>query len=278
MAVLQTLLIGEAMLITKQQQSLQLSNSKVEHNRNRRCTSCFQLIAFDIMLNATFDPWIIEVNGQPNLQEASRDESPAAAKVKKFVVDDLINLISSTDTQNVAIDVAEALEEVMSENIGVMGISCHISHDLCLSNDDLSYLVQSRREALSKSGFKPLYPSLEAQSQRQLIDELNQMISLSAISNNHHSNALSLHKTADIHQLLMSLERFYYRHLIDEEFGDAAGDLNANQRFGDDYLPNNNNSISNLKFMPFSANGCSDGEIKFLHAAFHRLRSSCCFA
>jgi len=255
-AILQTLLIAEAMLITQQQQS-QSNNINSDRVTFRKCNSCFHLMAFDIVLNTTLDPFIIEVNGQPNMQESRKDESPLSGKIKSHILDDAINLISATNS--VANDVAEALEEVIADNIGVMGISCHISHDLCLSNDDLSYLLQSRREALNKGSFKNLYPALGIENKKQLIDELSQLIVAQRVGQ---SNDLSVHKTADLHPLLMSLERYYYRHIIDEEYGDSAGNTvehNHNSNF------HNNSVFFNDKndFDSSVINGCSDGMIYY---------------
>jgi hypothetical protein len=260
-AILKTLLIAEAMLITQHQQQSQLQSNNINSDRVifRKCNSCFHLMAFDIILNRTLDPFIIEVNGQPNMQESRKDESPFSGKIKKQILDDTINLISATNS--VANDVVEALEEVVSDNIGVMGISCHISHDLCLSNYDLNYLLQSRREALNKGSFKNLYPALGMENKKLLIDELSQLIVAQRVGQ---SNDLSVHKTADLHPLLMSLERYYYRHIIDEEYGDSAGNIaehNRNNNF------QNNSVFLNEKneFDSSAINGCSDGMFIYLY-------------
>ena len=190
------------------------------------------------------------------MQESRKDESPLSGKIKKLILDDVISLISSTDS--VANDVSEALDEVIGDNVGVMGISCHISHDLCLSRHDLSYLIQSRREALNKGSFKNLYPALAIDSHKLLIDELSQLIVAQSVGQA--ANDLSVHKTADLHPLLMSLERYYYRHIIDEEYGDGAGNINE-QSHNQITFHNNSVFLSDKNLFDSSAvNGCSDGE------------------
>ncbi|CAG2162722.1 unnamed protein product [Oppiella nova] len=256
-AILQTLLIAEAMLITQQQQHSTMHSNNINSERLlfAKCNSCFHLMAFDIILNSSLEPFIIEVNGQPNMQESRKDESPLSGGVKKLILDDVIDLISATDL--VANDVSEALDEVIDENIGVMGISCHISHDLCLSRDDLSYLLSSRREALNKGSFKNLYPALGIEAYKPLIDELSQLIVAQSVGQT--PNELSVHKTADLHPLLMSLERYYYRHIIDEEYGDSAGNT-ANEHSTRNQISFHNSSVYLSDKNPFDStvNGCSD--------------------
>ncbi|XP_054163074.1 cadherin-like and PC-esterase domain-containing protein 1 [Oppia nitens] len=256
-AILQTLLITEAMLITQQQQHSRMHSNSInsETNAFTKCNSCFHLMAFDIVLNATLDPFIIDLNGQPNMQESRKDESPLIGKVKKLVIDDVIGLISATDS--VANDVSEALDEVINDNIGVMGTSCHISHDLCLSRDDLNYLLNSRREALSKGSFKNLYPSLGIDNNNELIEELSQLIVAQRVDQT--PDEITVHRTADLHSLLMSLERYYYRHIIDEDYGDSAGNTNDHSNHNQITIQNNSVFLSNKS--PFDSsviNDCSD--------------------
>lgn len=228
------------------------------------------------MTNVSLICGVAEVNGQPNMQESRKDESLMASKVKKQILNDVVSMIGATD--QVFADVAEALNEVIGDNLGVMGISCHISHDLCLSRHDLSYLLDSRREALNKGSFRNLYPALTVESQKSLIDELSQLIVAQSVG--HSSNDLwSIHKTADLHPLLMSLERYYYRHILDEEYGDSAGagasavaNAVANAATNDDQLIHfnqialnhvHNNSVffsDKNSFDSSVINGCSDGK------------------
>lgn len=253
--ILETLLITEAMLVTQyKQQQIESNNINFQPTNEqivKKCPSCFHLMSFDVILNSSLSPWILEINGQPNMQENNKEESLMSGKVKKFVIDDLINLISSTNF--VYNDVAEGLEEIIEDNIGVMGITCHIFHELCLSNDDLNYLLQSRRESLNKGGFVQLYPALGTENVKQLIEELSQMIS--EIQLGPDSN-LMLHRTPDLHPLLMSMERFYYRHIIDEEYGDAVGNTVDHI-----HQMNNNSFVSLVKNLAqSSSSGCSDGK------------------
>ncbi|RWS03278.1 cadherin-like and PC-esterase domain-containing protein 1, partial [Dinothrombium tinctorium] len=224
-ALVQLLLVAEAMLVTQSNFRDEFNVVNDEWTIIKRCTTCFQLIAVDLMLNSTFDPFILEVSSQPNMQEGSKEEVHVLNKVKKVVLDDFVNLI--TARSEVASDVIDALEEILVENsIGVMGISCLISHELCLSRDDFAFLLQTRRETLNKGAFRKLYPDIGTEAQKELIDELGVKIIGNSVNND-----LSFHKTADLHPLLIALERFYNRHhLHDKHFDlitDSTSDFNA---------------------------------------------------
>jgi hypothetical protein len=51
--------------------------------------ACFNLLGFDIMLDATLKPWLLEVNGSPSLQS----DSPLDYRVKSRICADLLNMI-----------------------------------------------------------------------------------------------------------------------------------------------------------------------------------------
>lgn len=153
-----------------------------------------------------------------------------------------------------------------SGSIGIMGLTCHISHELCLSMDDLLYLLETRRESMATEGFLSLYPSLAAIDQQSLIDELN--------NDNNNQSPISVfsdglvmsdpgHATADLHPLLMNLERFYYRHLINAA---SAGNGQGGAPGGTmDDESSANNHAEPMRSGPglkgsSSMMGCSDGK------------------
>ncbi|XP_076333149.1 cadherin-like and PC-esterase domain-containing protein 1 isoform X1 [Tachypleus tridentatus] len=175
-----------------------------------RCHQCFQLMGFDVIMNGSFYPFITEINGQPNFQESRNQEGWVASRVKNVVVTDTINILFTP--HSVAKDVSEALEEV-GEEIGVMGLNCLISHEVCLNRQDLQILLDGRRETLNLRGFQQLYPTVEAQNQADLIHELDGALL-------DQKTDLSQHGTADLHDILLRLEFYYNRHLLDQEFSD----------------------------------------------------------
>lgn len=267
----QLLLVADAMLVTQQHVlsrgddggQQQLSGEEVA--ALRRCPHCFQLIAVDLMLNSTLDPFVLEVICQPNMQEGVRDEAAVSGKVKKAVLADMFNLLAA-DTQVVP-DVLEALEEVITENqIGIMGANCLISHEVCLSQEDLSYLLQSRREDLSKGQFAKLYPAVGMESMKALIDELSVKIVGAEHVQNNDAASVAFHKTADLHPLLMAVERFYYRHIVDAAVSDddnAHGNIRPKLEQLHNDQPRNASSAKKASYVAPTSGDCSDGEFEW---------------
>ena len=75
---------------------------------------------------------------------------------------------------------------------GVTGLQCLISHDLCLTEEDLSSLLASRREMLNTGRFRRLYPTPSGKRYSGYLQQLQ---------------ALMLHDTNNIFQPVNSLFR-----------------------------------------------------------------------
>lgn len=215
-ALVQTLLIAETMITAHL--------AMIPGNENKyRCQHCFQLLGIDLIFNSTFHPVILEVNGQPNLQETPRDDGWAANGVKRSLLDSVFGLLF--ENSSIAQDVADALED-SADSIGIMGLNCLISHDLCLSEEDLISLMDTRRENVNKGGFRPLYPALGMERFSSLIRDL-EYLSLSPRSLNLPQKSstkreASRHVTADLHILLNSLERSYNRKVFEDDYTDSG--------------------------------------------------------
>ncbi|KAL1439161.1 hypothetical protein MTO96_047440 [Rhipicephalus appendiculatus] len=82
-----------------------------------------------------------------------RAEDEPTNGLKQRVLADALNLLFGA--RSVADQLAEAVDEVF-ENLGIMGLSCQISHDLCLSREDLVFLMDTRRESMQTGGFQQL--------------------------------------------------------------------------------------------------------------------------
>lgn len=224
------------------------------------CSQCFQLMAIDVIFNSNLDPFIIDINLQPNMKleivtskdgGIEREAKNLESSVRKSILSDMLNLISSNDA--VASDVTDALEEIVNENVvGIMGVSCQISHEICLGDRDLTFLIDSRREDLNLGGYEKLYPSPDMGIHKQLLDELGHHLSWSDNSlTKLPGRGLTVHRTADLHPLLNSLERFYFRHLIgsnEESDHDSKNVLN-------EFSGNNNWTLFT------KGHQCSEGKI-----------------
>ena len=59
---------------------------------------------------------------------------------------------------------------------GVTGLQCLISHDLCLTEDDLASLIASRREMLNAGRFRRLYPTASGNRYSGYLQELQALM------------------------------------------------------------------------------------------------------
>ncbi|KAH7938347.1 hypothetical protein HPB49_022731 [Dermacentor silvarum] len=95
----------------------------------------FQLLSFEFTLNATLQPFLWNINVKPHFL-ASR--SVAMDAVKSQILVDVARIL--TTGRQVAAQVAQALR-ASDASIGLMCHFCRLSHDICLTENDLSYLL-----------------------------------------------------------------------------------------------------------------------------------------
>ncbi|XP_042214337.1 uncharacterized protein LOC121860980 isoform X1 [Homarus americanus] len=138
-AVLVTLALAADLLLPPKVHNLKKAS------RRYRCEGCYQLLGVDLVYNSTFYPAVLGVSGQPDLSftSADLDAHNAHAVGRIQVARDVMTLLTR-DVQ-VASQVNEALTEA-ADNLGVVGVDCLISHELCLTQPDLEYLLETRRE------------------------------------------------------------------------------------------------------------------------------------
>lgn len=218
----QLLLVAEALLVTQRHVSY-TDHRTTDSNILSSCTHCFQLMAIDVIFNSKLEPFIIDINTQPNMKlemvtkkdgYVEREGKVLESSVRKTIISDTLTLISADES--VATDVTDALEEIVNENvIGIMGVSCQISHEICLGDRDLNYLLDTRRQDLNLGGFEKLYPGPGMSVHKQLLDEIGQHFSWTSNSiSKLPGSGLLVHRTADFFPLLKNLERFYYSYLF----------------------------------------------------------------
>ncbi|KAK8776920.1 hypothetical protein V5799_029735 [Amblyomma americanum] len=210
--LVRTLLVAEAVL-----QSSPLALGL----RKSRLPKCFQLLGVDLTLNTSFQPVVTEVNGQPSFYRSPRAEDEPTNGLKQRVLADAVNLLFGA--RSVADQMAEAIDEVF-ENLGIMGLSCQISHDLCLSREDLLFLMDTRRESMQTGGFQQLYPTYKSGQYKTFIDELEQLqmgtLEARGATEDIQRSSGSQHGTADMHPVVVALQRHFNRHLADDNYSD----------------------------------------------------------
>ncbi|XP_075552307.1 cadherin-like and PC-esterase domain-containing protein 1 isoform X3 [Dermacentor variabilis] len=194
----------------------------------------FQLLSFEFALNATLQPFLWNVNVKPHFL-ASR--SPAMDAVKFQILADVARIL--TTAHQVAAQVALALR-ASDASIGLMCHFCRLSHDICLTENDLSYLLQSRRERLSRGMFVQIYPSQTATQLSELLSSLDQRIQKEALSSAaaQQSSVFDVskqHQTAQIHRLLLGMEKFY-SNMDDDESKSRSGPPNSERQIREQEL------------------------------------------
>ncbi|XP_072025253.1 LOW QUALITY PROTEIN: cadherin-like and PC-esterase domain-containing protein 1 [Amphiura filiformis] len=183
-----------------------------------RCKNCFQLLGFDVIFNSTLHPMVVEVNGQPYLQANSEVGGWASNTIKQNAVEDTVGILFSATP--VARDVAEAVRSMQLNNVGITGVNCHSSHHLCLTNEDLLYLLDSRREAINKASFRQLYPAKDSFKYDSLVRDLQRFVASQYHLNDispynqmgaHATSPTTRHNTADLQNVISNVEQYYYR-------------------------------------------------------------------
>ncbi|XP_077979695.1 cadherin-like and PC-esterase domain-containing protein 1 [Glandiceps talaboti] len=215
--IVQTLLVAETTLAAHFG-----GFTKLPSDEPYRCKNCFQVLGFDLIFNSTLHPIVVEVNGQPHMQATSSDDGWASNTIKQNAIDDTVGILFAKTP--VADEVAEALEQLDS-SIGVVGINCQPLHQLCLTNEDLEYILNTRRETVNKGNFQQLYPSYDCTKYSVLLRDLQRLgsINLNPIGSEDAmqpqfidqpihgiSPVNTLHNTAELHSIISTIEQYYY--------------------------------------------------------------------
>ncbi|XP_013411217.1 cadherin-like and PC-esterase domain-containing protein 1 [Lingula anatina] len=221
--VLQTLLLAESTLVAHFS-----GFSQDSHSRPYRCQNCYQLLAFDVIFNSTFYPAVVEVNGQPDMQEGHEGGNNWASNVvKRGAADELLSMLFSRTS--VVDDVVRAVKELDS-NIGIVDVSCQSWHKFCLTEQDLIYMMDTRREYMNKGNYHQLYPSPSADVYMPLLHSIQKnslgsrlRTAYPGLSENA-PERVHRHPTAELHDVIMRMEHFYHN---PESLEDSYDDLNV---------------------------------------------------
>uniref|UniRef100_T1KKD3 Uncharacterized protein n=2 Tax=Tetranychus urticae TaxID=32264 RepID=T1KKD3_TETUR len=238
--ITEALLLGQMSSLTElnHQSSSSSSYSTASLDNEKIFESTVSLLAFDVTLNSSLDSWILGVSMGSQLQKANHPENGFLFnKLLRTIYDDYLSLITATTTTNsfsnsVQIESLNVVNEVYStlikvlnqDNVGLMGLNCHITHDVCLSSSDLTYLLNWKsEEKLNSNGFQCLYPTLESSPFIKLIEETSSKIVKTKLEKGR--NSLMVHRTWDLHAFLMQMD-IVSRRIKDEQ--NFPSQLNSN--------------------------------------------------
>ncbi|GIY07031.1 cadherin-like and PC-esterase domain-containing protein 1 [Caerostris extrusa] len=190
-----------------------------EESDEARCSHCFQLLGVDVVLNGSLRASVVEVNGQPSVQESGRDEELFINSVKEAVVEDALSLLLSANS--VAKQLAKAIARpAHNHNMGILGVNCR-GEPRPVSEPPGPLISPSVQKGSSQpGGFRQLYPSVQGDSYGPIIDDIQEYLNEQMKSNG--ENVSSPYKTAHLHQLVTSLEKLYgpaksYENYVEED-------------------------------------------------------------
>ncbi|XP_064476026.1 cadherin-like and PC-esterase domain-containing protein 1 isoform X2 [Ornithodoros turicata] len=200
--ILGILLVVETEIVSQTFVQNITNNAEVFH----RCPSCFQLLSVDFTLSSSLVPYMTHVNVQPVLHPS---RSKTANAVKSAILSDMARILTSQT--RVSRDVAAALEG-SGGNIGLMYHFCRLSHDICLTEEDLRYLLDTRRQFRARGGFQQIYPSIGSEHLTNLLAQLDQrvhQVMFSPSSRTMEYDVSKQHLTPQLHPLLLKIESEY---------------------------------------------------------------------
>ncbi|GBG33717.1 Tubulin polyglutamylase TTLL4 [Hondaea fermentalgiana] len=121
------------------------------------CVNCYQLLGVDVIVDDDLTPRIIEVNGEPSMQQSGEAHSQYDF-TKRSMTRDLVHILYSRDSfaRALAKDLTEL--ELSGYQIGYQSIGCSTTDDICLRPMDLEYLLESKKEQQNIGGFRRMYP------------------------------------------------------------------------------------------------------------------------
>lgn len=148
--VVKTLLSIEHKLYTAADSCLQYRNN------------CFELLGFDILIDAAMKPWLLEVNLSPSLG----CDSSLDLRIKSGMIVDLLNLVGVFPTKKKSAAIMKA-----NENFLVYKKHASFSAKAYDANLQIDVLAETYEEVNRSGAFKLIYPSYNAAYYRQFFEE-----------------------------------------------------------------------------------------------------------
>ena len=122
------------------------------------CINCYQLLGVDIIVDDTMTPRVIEVNGEPSMQLSGEKDSQYDT-TKKSMTNDVVSLLFSRDSfsRTLTGDLSEL--ELSGFSVGFEQLGCTEREQICLTDQDVKYLLDMKKEQQNMGGFRRIYPS-----------------------------------------------------------------------------------------------------------------------
>ncbi|XP_046406281.1 cadherin-like and PC-esterase domain-containing protein 1 [Ischnura elegans] len=230
--------------------------------RRFRCWNCFQLMGVDLVYNTSLHPEVLEFDGQPSMRPwgagAARRRASAADALRGALLLEMLQILYAAE--RVSEDVAAALQAADRHlHIGIVGGKCEAWHEICLSMDDLRFILDTRREAVHLNDFRRIYPTSNAEQYSKFISDL-QMLPETTKDNKRNEKH---HLTPKMHILLSHLEatfraqevpEYEYSYLAESRLHNSSYNLEGYHVSGLRSPPGDAQGI------PPTRNGCSSEE------------------
>ncbi|CAD8111210.1 unnamed protein product [Paramecium sonneborni] len=140
--VLKTCIAAEPLLLD--------SNGKTSEHK----TNYFELFGFDILIDETLKPWLLEVNVSPSLNSSSELD----ATIKTQLISDMLHLIGIEYHTQKAFRI-QIKKKLYERNINEIQTINTRNFRQKVNQEDLDVMVQSLEEQLRLGQFKCLYPN-----------------------------------------------------------------------------------------------------------------------
>ncbi|CAD8183411.1 unnamed protein product [Paramecium octaurelia] len=140
--VLKTCIAAEPLLLDR--------NGKTSEHKN----NYFELFGFDILIDETLKPWLLEVNVSPSLNSASDLD----AQIKTKLISDMLHLIGVEYHYKKAFRV-QIKKRLYERNINEIQSINSRNFRQKVNQEDLDVMLQSLEEQLRLGQFKCLYPN-----------------------------------------------------------------------------------------------------------------------
>mmetsp|Transcript_8889 Transcript_8889/g.16712 ORF Transcript_8889/g.16712 Transcript_8889/m.16712 type:complete len:604 (+) Transcript_8889:191-2002(+) len=135
------------------------------------CANCYQLLGVDVIVDDDIVPRVIEVNGEPSMQLTGEVDSHYDY-TKKSMTHDLVQLVYAKNDAASSLG-ADFMElELEGYTIGYERTGCKGTHDFCLSNRDVEYFLEMKKEQENMGGFRRIYPTKDGERYSKFIQHL----------------------------------------------------------------------------------------------------------